>query len=111
MESEEFLARAEALVPVLAKRAAEAAELRRLPDATIADFKRAGFFRMFQPSRWGGYEVDPGLFYDVQATIATGCPSSAWVLGVVAVHAWQLALFPTEAQDEVWGADPEALIS
>ncbi len=44
-------------------------------------------------------------------TIAAACPSSAWVLGVVGVHAWQLALFPEQAQADVWGDDPRTLIS
>jgi 3-hydroxy-9,10-secoandrosta-1,3,5(10)-triene-9,17-dione monooxygenase len=66
---------------------------------------------MLQPARWGGLELDPGVFFDVQATIAHACPSSAWVLGVVAVHAWQLALFPEQAQVDVWGKDASTLIS
>ncbi|HZS41560.1 MAG TPA: flavin-dependent monooxygenase [Polyangia bacterium] len=111
MESDEFVARARALVPVLAERASEADRLRRVPDETIADFKRAGFFRMLQPARWGGFELEPGAYFDAQLTLATACPSSAWVMGVVGVHNWQLALFPAAAQEEVWGADADALIS
>jgi 3-hydroxy-9,10-secoandrosta-1,3,5(10)-triene-9,17-dione monooxygenase len=107
----ELVARAIALKDTLAARRARADELRRIPDETIADFREAGFFRMLQPSRWGGLEVDPGTFFDVQMAVASACPSSAWVLGVVAVHAWQLALFPLEAQGEVWGTDPGTLIS
>jgi 3-hydroxy-9,10-secoandrosta-1,3,5(10)-triene-9,17-dione monooxygenase len=109
--SDDFVARARALAPALTARIGEADRLRCVPDETIADFQRAGFFRMFQPSRWGGHEVDPGTYYEVQMAVAAACPSSAWVLGVVGVHAWQLALFPKEAQEEVWGADPTALIS
>jgi 3-hydroxy-9,10-secoandrosta-1,3,5(10)-triene-9,17-dione monooxygenase len=107
----DFVARAGALVPALRERVPEADRLRRLPDATVADFKQAGFFRMFQPARFGGAEVDPRVFFDVQMTVAAACPSSAWVLGVVGVHAWQLALFHPRAQDEVWGGQPDALIS
>jgi 3-hydroxy-9,10-secoandrosta-1,3,5(10)-triene-9,17-dione monooxygenase len=107
----DFVLRARALAPTLAGRLAEADELRRLPDATVADFRAAGFFRMLQPARWGGHEVDPRTFFDVQTTVAAACASSAWVLGVVAVHSWQLALFPAQAQDEVWGKDRDALIS
>jgi 3-hydroxy-9,10-secoandrosta-1,3,5(10)-triene-9,17-dione monooxygenase len=66
---------------------------------------------MLQPSRWGGFEVDPKVFFDVQMTIASACASSAWVLGVVGVHNWQLALFPLEAQEEVWRSDSRVLIS
>jgi 3-hydroxy-9,10-secoandrosta-1,3,5(10)-triene-9,17-dione monooxygenase len=109
--SESLVARALELGPALRERADEAATLRRLPDATIADFQAAGFFRMFQPARWGGLEVDPKTFFDVQRTVAAACPSSAWVLGVVAVHSWQLALFPLEAQQEVWGKDRSTIVS
>jgi len=109
--STDFVARARALAPVLAERVTEANNLRRLPDATIADLREAGFFRLLQPARWGGHEVEPRVFFDVQMTLATACASTAWVLGVVAVHAWQLALFAPAAQEEVWGKDPDALIS
>jgi 3-hydroxy-9,10-secoandrosta-1,3,5(10)-triene-9,17-dione monooxygenase len=108
---EGMVTRARALGPSLVERVPEADALRRIPDATIEDFKDAGFFRMLQPARWGGLEVHPGVFFNVQMAVAEACPSSAWVLGVVAVHAWQLALFPIEAQEEVWGTDTSALIS
>src|SRR4051812_27029306 len=107
----DLIERARGLLPSLKARWAEADTLRRIPDATIADFRAAGFFRMLQPARAGGLEVDPRVFFDVQRTIASACPSSAWVLGVVAVHNWQLALFAEKAQDEVWGTDPGTLIS
>jgi 3-hydroxy-9,10-secoandrosta-1,3,5(10)-triene-9,17-dione monooxygenase len=108
---DELLARARKLAPVLIERAPKAAELRRIPDETIADFREAGFFRMLQPARHGGFELDPQAFFEVQIAIASACPSSAWVLGVLAVHAWQLALFPEQAQDDVWKADSSVLIS
>jgi 3-hydroxy-9,10-secoandrosta-1,3,5(10)-triene-9,17-dione monooxygenase len=107
----DLVASARALKPTLSARAPKADELRQVPEETITDFRRAGFFRMLQPSRWGGLEVDPRTFFDVQMEIASACPSSAWVLGVVAVHAWQLALFPLQTQEEVWGTDRAALIS
>ncbi len=107
----DLVASAVALKDTLASRAAQADSLRRIPDETIADFKQAGFFKMLQPSRWGGLEVDPGTFFDAQMAVASACPSSAWVLGVVAVHAWQLALFPLQAQEEVWAKDAGTLIS
>jgi 3-hydroxy-9,10-secoandrosta-1,3,5(10)-triene-9,17-dione monooxygenase len=37
--------------------------------------------------------------------------SSAWVLGVVAVHNWQLALFDDQAAQDVWAEDASTLIS
>ena len=108
---DQLLAAARELQPVLRARLKETEQLRRLPDATVADFEAAGFWKMLQPTRWGGSEVHPNTFFDVQETIAEACPSSAWVLGVVAVHSWQLALFDSEAQEEVWGADRTVRIS
>ncbi len=106
-----LLANADALVPILRQRGPGAEAARTLPAETIADLHAAGFFKMLQPARFGGYEVHPNTFFDVQMRVATGCPSTAWVLGVVAVHNWQLALFPEAAQQEVWGEDPTVLIS
>jgi 3-hydroxy-9,10-secoandrosta-1,3,5(10)-triene-9,17-dione monooxygenase len=108
---EDVLARARLLLPSLAARARAAEQLRRLPDETVAELKQGGFFRLLQPSRWGGAEADPGTFFETQLAFASACPSTAWVFGVVAVHNWQLALFPLAAQEEVWGDDPDALIS
>ena len=107
----ELIERARELAPQLALRAEQTAEERRVLPATIDDFKNAGFFRMLQPVRWGGLEVDPSVFFEVQMTVAAACPSSAWVLGIVAVHSWQLALFPLKAQAEVWETDSATLIS
>lgn len=106
-----LLQRAQDLQPALRERSAKAAELRRIPDETIADFQQAGFFKILQPEQWGGYALDPQVFYAVQMKIAEACMSSAWVLGVVAVHNWQLALFDDQAAQDVWKDDPTTLIS
>ncbi len=106
-----LVARAKALRPVLQGRVAEAEAGRKLPAQTVRDFHEAGFFRMLQPKRWGGLEVHPNTFFDTQIEVAKGCASSAWVLGVVAVHNWQLGLFPLQAQEDVWGEDTSVLIS
>ncbi|MFC3106527.1 flavin-dependent monooxygenase [Undibacterium arcticum] len=107
----ELIARARAMAPVLAERAKKAERESKIPDETIADFKEAGFFRVLQPKRYGGYEMDPEVFYEIQMAIAEGCMSSAWVYGVVAVHNWQLALFDARAQEEVWGKESSVLTS
>jgi 3-hydroxy-9,10-secoandrosta-1,3,5(10)-triene-9,17-dione monooxygenase len=107
----QLVAAARELIPVLKSRANEANKSGSLPDETIADFQQAGFFKIVQPEKWGGYELDPQAFFDVQMAVAEGCMSSAWVLGVVAIHNWQLALFDEKAAQDVWGDDPTTLIS
>lgn len=108
---DDLAARAAAMIPMLRERADACEKLNRIPDATIRDFQEAGFFKILQPRRCGGYEMEPEAFYTVQMKVAEGCMSSAWVLGVVAVHNWQLALFAPQAQEDVWKDDPTTLIS
>ncbi len=108
---EEMLARARALVPALRERAARAEELRRLPDETEADFHATGLFRMVQPARVGGAELDYRLLLDAASEIARACASSAWNLANLASHHWMLALFPEAAQNEIWGESPDHLIA
>ncbi|GAB2466738.1 flavin-dependent monooxygenase [Comamonas humi] len=101
----DVIERAKALAPRLAERAQQADRDGRISDETIAEMAEAGLFRVLQPKRWGGYEMDPRVFYTVQMELAKGCMSTAWVYGVVGVHPWQLGLFPAQAQQDVWGQD------
>jgi 3-hydroxy-9,10-secoandrosta-1,3,5(10)-triene-9,17-dione monooxygenase len=107
----ELVARARALIPTLRARSSQAIAQRKLPDETIADLRTAGLFRILQPKRWGGYEMHPNVFYDVQQVLAEGCMSTGWVYGVVGGHPYELALFPDAAQREVWGQDDTVLVS
>ena len=109
--SEELIARARALVPMLRERAVLGDENRRLPQETIADLQAAGLFRVLQPKRYGGYEMSPKVFYDIVMILAEGDMSVGWVYSVVAVHAWQMALFDDRAAQEVWGEDSNVRIS
>jgi 3-hydroxy-9,10-secoandrosta-1,3,5(10)-triene-9,17-dione monooxygenase len=110
-DAELLCRRARDLVPALRERTAETAALGKLPDATIDAMHAAGFFRIMQPARFGGFEMEPEVFFRVQMILAEGCMSTAWVLGVVAIHNWQLALFDDKAQQDVWGEDDSTLIS
>jgi 3-hydroxy-9,10-secoandrosta-1,3,5(10)-triene-9,17-dione monooxygenase len=107
----EFLERARALLPVLRERAEQTEQLRRIPDETLKDLHESGLFRGVQPARYGGYELDPGDFLEAILEIASACGSTGWVFGVLAVHNWQMALFPEQAQEDVWGSDTSVLIS
>src|SRR5690606_17064355 len=51
------------------------------------------------------------VFFEVQMILAEGDMSAAWVLGVVAIHNWQMALFDDQAAKDVWGKDDSVLIS
>jgi 3-hydroxy-9,10-secoandrosta-1,3,5(10)-triene-9,17-dione monooxygenase len=110
-EAIELIARARALAPKLAERAFAADSEGRVSQETVAEIADAGLFRVLQPKRWGGYELDPRVFYTIQMALAEGCMSTAWMYGVVSVHPWQLALFPEQAQQDVWRADSSTRIA
>jgi 3-hydroxy-9,10-secoandrosta-1,3,5(10)-triene-9,17-dione monooxygenase len=110
-EAHEVIANARALVPRLSERAAAAERGGLVPIDTIREMQAAGLFRVLQPRRWGGLELDPRVFYRVQMTLAEGCMSTAWIYGVIGVHNWQLALFPQAAQSDVWQRDSATLIA
>ena len=69
---EELVARARAMIPTLRKRARACVAARDVPAESIAEMHEAGFFRILQPRRWGGYEMHPNVFYDVQKALAEG---------------------------------------
>jgi 3-hydroxy-9,10-secoandrosta-1,3,5(10)-triene-9,17-dione monooxygenase len=106
-----LIGRARAMQGALKARSEAATKERALPAETIRDLQEAGFFRVLQPKRWGGYEMDPQVFFEIQMALAEGCMSTAWVYGVVGVHPFQLALFDDKAQHDVWSKDDRTLLS
>lgn len=107
----ELVDRARAMLPALRDRAAKAHQDCMVPVETVAEMQEAGFFKVLQPRRYGGFELDPEIFYEIQMTLAEACMSTAWIYGVIAVHNWQLGLFDPQAQDDVWKNDNSVLIS
>jgi 3-hydroxy-9,10-secoandrosta-1,3,5(10)-triene-9,17-dione monooxygenase len=106
-----LLESARAMGPALNARSAQCKKDGQVPNESIADFQEAGFFKILQPEQWGGYAMDPQVFYAVGLEVAKHCMSSAWVLGVVAVHNWQLAVFDDQAAQDVWAEDSSVLLS
>jgi len=99
------------LLPTLRQRAQETEDARVVPAESVKSLEETGFFRLLQPASAGGLEADPVAFFTAVRLIASACGSTGWVASVVGVHPWQLALFPQQAQDDVWGADPATRMS
>ncbi|MFT4521036.1 MAG: 3-hydroxy-9,10-secoandrosta-1,3,5(10)-triene-9,17-dione monooxygenase, partial [Halioglobus sp.] len=83
--AKQLIEAARAMGPALAERRIACRANTRVPDETVAEFAAAGFFKILQPERWGGYAMDPQVFYAVGLEVARYCPSSSWILGVIAV--------------------------
>ncbi|WP_038934683.1 acyl-CoA dehydrogenase family protein [Bradyrhizobium japonicum] len=106
-----MIARTRALVPRLRERAARTEELRHLPTETEKDLHDAGLFRMLQPKRIGGAELDYVALVDCAELLGMADASVAWNLANLASHHWMLGMFAQKAQDLVWDRDPDALIA
>jgi 3-hydroxy-9,10-secoandrosta-1,3,5(10)-triene-9,17-dione monooxygenase len=107
----ELVARATALIPALRGRAIETERLRRLPKENVDALKAAGLLKVLQPRRYGGYQMSLNTHIDTVAEVARGCGSTAWCMGVIHAHSWLMGSFPKAAQEETYGANPDAVIS
>ena len=108
---DELIARAHALVPYFAEQAAQCELDYRVSDESVERFRETGLHKTLMPAAYGGYEMGFSAMLETSVAIGKVCTSSAWVCGLYIVHNWVGALFPKEAQDELWGRDPGAFIS
>src|ERR687895_2596579 len=111
LSGEELWGRAQDLLPKLRERAARCEELRRLPDETLRDFHDAQLFRIHQPRRVGGEELEFAAVVTFGALLARACASTAWNWVNFAAHHMMLGMFPPRVQDEIWGRSRDALIA
>jgi alkylation response protein AidB-like acyl-CoA dehydrogenase len=98
------------LLPQFAAQARATEKAGRVPAEAVEALRALGYFESLKPAAYGGH---PGRFADLvdaNIDVSAACPSTGWVAGLLAAHQWLLAMFPKAAQDDVWGADPEALL-
>jgi alkylation response protein AidB-like acyl-CoA dehydrogenase len=107
----ELVTRAEALQPLLLKNAGESEKHRRACEENIEAVREAGLFRLMVPKRYGGFEGTLRSHLEVSAALAEGCGGTAWVVALTNVCAWFTGLFSEKAQDEVFGANPDARVA
>lgn len=108
---EEYYQRVQALLPNIKSRTDEAEKSYQIPAATFKDLNEAGIFKVFQPRRWGGFEMPPMTFFNTIYDISEVCPSTGWIYGVINPHSWEVAAMENQAQVDIWGDDPDAIIS
>jgi 3-hydroxy-9,10-secoandrosta-1,3,5(10)-triene-9,17-dione monooxygenase len=104
IDGADFIARADALRPRLLEEQAETEERAQYSEELHDTFREAGFYRLLQPRRYGGLELDVPTFYRVMMSVSRGCPSTGWMLTLGAGHALQIgSYYPEEAQEEIFG--------
>jgi len=110
-EQQDMIDAARAMAPTLLDRARHAEENRAVPRETFDEFTKQGFFRIHQPQRFGGKGWDISMMVRLGAELGQGCGSSCWIFSNLAVQNWILGMNNPEAQEDVWGDNPMALIA
>ena len=90
----------------------EAAEKeRRVPAESVASLRKAGLFRAFVPRAYGGDERTLAEVLDAATDLAAGCPSTAWVGALFAMHNLAACWLEKRGQDEIFADGPDALVA
>lgn len=108
---EEAMRRARELIPFLREQAPLCEEARKLTPAVMEALHRTGLLRYLQPKVRGGMELPFVAYFDVPEMLSRGDISVGWVVANLASHHRNLAWWDPQAQEEVWGADPDAGIA
>ena len=107
----ELLQRARNLIPMLLEKAASVEKNRMVSKETIQAFVDAGFFKILQPAAFGGWEMNPSVFYKVLMELGRGCCSSAWNMMILGIHQWEFGSMPEQACVDVWGENDATIIA
>ena len=97
---------------VVTKYAAEGRKNRQISQPVIDALRDTGFFRSVLPKQYGGMEVHPSEFFKAAIDIAERDMGTSWATGIIAIHAFQLAMMDPKACEDVYGkTGPDTLIS
>jgi alkylation response protein AidB-like acyl-CoA dehydrogenase len=107
----QILARAAALVPMVADCAEQIERERRLPPALLDALHEAQLFRLLLPRSAAGLEVDPLTFFHVVETVARADASTAWCLSQAGGCAMAAAYLSEEAAQRIFGSNPRAVLA
>jgi len=110
-DHDEILKRVASIAPQLARNAAACDQARRVIPESMRAMVDAGLFRISEPARVGGYEMNLRTLGHAVIAISQACAASGWVLMVMGAHHWCLGSFPETAQDGVFGGGRDGLVA
>jgi indole-3-acetate monooxygenase len=97
--------------PLLRQHAEEGERARRLSPEVFGALKEARLFRLLLPRSLGGLEVDPLTCASVIEEVARYDSAAGWALQAGNSGGWWSARLATEGAEEIYGDDPDALMS
>jgi len=104
----EIIARATALIPLIEQHAEAGSEQRRVVPEVVRALEEADLLKIMVPRRLGGLGANLRTAMEAIAEIGHGDGSTAWAAALLNVCTWFATTFSDQAQEEVFGADPNA---
>lgn len=106
----ELVERVRKLQPLIRSHALRTEQARRVTGEVVTALTDAGVLRMNVPRRYGGYQTSVRTQVDVLSEVSAACGSSGFMALIQAGCAFIAALFPDEAQDEIF-TGPDVRVS
>lgn len=108
----EFLARVDAILPVLRAGRGQAEREGKVPARSVMAMAEAGVFRAFTPLQYGGLELSPADFFDALIRMAQADSAAAWIAGQITCHSLEIASMSPMMHKDFWGVHgPDARAS
>jgi resorcinol 4-hydroxylase (FADH2) len=105
-----LLEKLQALGPELKDSAQATEQARQVPQSHVELIRATGMLDLLKPLAFSGYEGSFEDFVRANMVVAKYCASTAWVCGLLGAHQWLVACFSEQAQNDVWGENPGALV-
>ncbi|MEV9641488.1 acyl-CoA dehydrogenase family protein [Mammaliicoccus sciuri] len=109
--SDELVARAVSLQPLLKEHAKDVDKSRSISSEVIEKIAESGLLNLGVPKRYGGQEEPLQTQLRVSAALGKGCSSTAWVVQNINAASVLVSTFSKQAQDEVWGVNQSARVA
>jgi 3-hydroxy-9,10-secoandrosta-1,3,5(10)-triene-9,17-dione monooxygenase len=108
---DEAITRAKKVAEVCGANAEAAEKLRRMPQENVQAMMDSDLVGLIIPKERGGYGIDSWMMVaDVVGEVGRVCGSSGWCFDLLIQHQWVFGMYPGEAQDMVYKADPRPKI-
>ena len=107
----ELAGRARGLFPLLREQARRADDERHLTREMVDAHAAAGLIPIVVPTRFGGYGLGFNAIVDVAIELGRASGSMGWVGCFWADHPQWIALYPEQAQVDVWGESPHVRVA
>lgn len=107
----ELLKKIDELRPMLEANAAQGEADRRVSQESVDALEAIGAFRVTQPAKYGGFQGLSQDHVDVARAVGRADGGTGWITALINMSGWLTALLPEQAQQDVWGEDPNTKVT